>query len=67
MTQLEYNTELSKIYEDRQRGIDEIYSMYSKGLINENEKESLLRKNDLECKKMIVKLEYNWYFSNKTY
>lgn len=67
MTQTEYNTELSKIYEDRQHRIDEIFSMYSKGEINKQEKESLLRKNDLECKKMIVKLEYNWYFSNKTY
>ena len=67
MTNIEYNKELTKIYEDRQRKIDEIFMMYSKGEINEQEKESYLCRNDYESKLKIIKLEEKYYFSNKIY
>lgn len=67
MTNIEYNKELTKIYEDRQHRIDDIFSRYSKGLINKQEKDSLLKAVDLDTKEQIIKLEKKYYFSNKTY
>jgi len=66
-TEKEHNKKLSSIYEERQKKIDDIFSRYSKGLINKQEKDSLLKAVDLDTKEQIIKLEKEYYYNRKTY
>jgi hypothetical protein len=67
MNESEYNSELSKIYKERQDRIDYIYLMYSKGEITNQDKESFLKAADSDAKMKIIKLEKLYSSSNKTY
>lgn len=67
MKESEYYNLLSEIYEERHNRINEVYYSYSRGEINNSEKESQIRKIDQIAKEKIIHLEKEYYFSNKTY